>query len=357
MEKENIKSDVKKKKNQKKKSFMNIKDIAKKAGVSVATISYVVNNKPGVGAGTRKRILSLIEQEKFIPNMNSRRLTMKRSFNYYMAIDYNSPINNMFYSEILHEMTSACADSGYNVVLLNYTNDNISELITNIKIQGNADAFFFMHDIDEKAYNTLYSLELPFVVIDSHLKNAPYPTVRIDYELAMYTVTNYLIEQGHKDIAFVSTTRIPEYYMATFNGFKKVMEENNLSCNPEWIKSEAKDMESAYRCMVDILKTGSNPSAVVCAGDIFALACMNCAQRKGFQVPEEISFISIDDLAISKIFHPPLTTLRIDPQEMVKKAVESIKSQIALKKDPNILSFVLPSTNLMIRKSVLPFHK
>lgn len=330
----------------------NIQRIAEQAGVSTATVSYVINNKPGVSEATRERIRGIIEREDYTPNVNSRRLAMKRSFNIVLAIDNDSPLDNIFYSSILNEITAVGAEFGYSIVLHNMSGNNAKTAVNEVAKQGNADGFIFMHDIDNDTHQIINRTGCPFVIIDSHLKSPTYPAVRIDYEIATYTVTRYLIEQGHKDIAFVAMSRIPEFYLATFNGLMRAFSQSGISIYPPWIQADAYDMESAFKCMQEILRTPKQPTAVVCSGDIFALACINCTQSVGLNVPKDISFVSIDDLYISSFYYPSLTTLRINLQEMAKRAVMLLNEQLEGKVNASNIVHTLRSDDLVIRSSV-----
>lgn len=330
---------------------MNIKKISELAGVSTSAVSFVLNNKKGVSDETRKKVLDIIKRENYTPNVNSRRLILKRSFNIILVLDDNiAKLDNLFYTAVINAIITKAGKLGYSVVLsLKSDTPDKSLFLHSIK-QGNADGMILLQDIGSETVYELNNLKIPYVVIDSHKIDPKYVSVRSNIETASYVAAKYLVTCGHKDIGFIGMSRIPDFYISSFNGFKRALSENSLSFSPDWIQGDAYNEASAYECMKKILDSPRLPTGVFCAGDIFAVGGMNCSYDMGYKVPDDISFCAIDDIEISKYYRPKLTTVNLNKVEMGEKAVEILDAQINNK--PFEKMYMVKSDELIIRDSV-----
>ena len=332
-----------------------IKQIAKIAGVSPATVSFVLNNRKGISEETRKRVLEVIEREQYTPNINSRRLSLKRSFNIALLTnDEFSMYSDLFATKTMNAVTESATKLGYTVILLPQKNkmDN-SLLLSSIK-QGNLDGIIIFQDIDPSLYATLQDQGIPVVSIDSHNLDRPYTKIYVDYTLAAYTAVKYLIDQGHRKIAYLGIERLPEFYISCLNGYKKALSEFSLPLNPAWMNNMAWNESYSGDVMETILKSEDHPSAVFCANDLLAIGAIRRAIRLGFNVPADVSVISIDDIFISEFFNPAITTVHLDIAEMGRKAMELLNALLAGEKVESV--YPMRSDNLIIRESVAKNH-
>ena len=325
---------------------VNIRGIAEKAGVSAAAVSYVLNGKPGVSAETRERILHIIAQEGYAPNMNSRRLATSRSYNILLVTEEKSPLSNLFYASILGALSEVCGRRGYSLVLAGQ-----KEAVQAIR-QSNADGLIFLKDPEDETRQILLRENAPFAVIDSQFSDPPYDCVRADYCSAIRTVTEYVIAQGHRRIGLFSRTDIPEYHATTLRGFREAMEAAGCELRKDWIFGDAVDMEAAKVCMERLLSMPERPTALVCAGDLIALAAMTRFREAGGNIPLDCSFASVDDLSVSQLYYPPLTTVQIDPCEMAEKAVMLLEKRYGGEREPEVVTVC--SQKLIVRGSVCP---
>jgi DNA-binding LacI/PurR family transcriptional regulator len=334
-------------------SKITIKKIAELAGVSVPAVSYVLNGKKGVSEETRQRILAIIEDMEYTPNVNSRRLILKRSFNILVSLDTSvSTLNNFFYTEVLNAIVSKATELGYNTVLSSDTESQKKENLIDALQQGNADGVIFLRDIPSSLQERIEKAGAPFVVVDSQKTQPAYPCIRCDSEHASYIATKYLIDQGHRKIAFIGMDRLPDFYIRAFGGYCHALADGNLPIQSDWIQAGAYDEASAQRCMQDILDSPELPTAIYCAGDIFAIGAMNYLQDHGYAVPRDFSITSIDDIVLSRYYHPPLTTVQIDKCKMGTLAVEMLDHLIVGETVDPVVS--IASDQLIVRKTVAP---
>ncbi len=166
--------------------------------------------------------------------------------------------------------------------------------------------------------------------------------------------TRYLIVHGHRNIGFIGSSYIPDFYLQTFTGFRNALAEANLQLQPAWMQVDASDENSAYKCMERIVSTPSLPTAIFCPADIYAIGAIRCAREKGLRVPEDISFIGIDDILLSRYYEPGLTTVRIDKEEMGCLAMETIVKKINGQPAGTV---IVKSDNLIVRDSVISIIK
>ena len=324
-----------------------IKEIAEMAGVSKASVSYVMNGKGNVSKVTKKKILKIIKDTNYVPNKNSRKLRTKKNFMITIASPVEaSPFDNLFYLDITKSVMERCRESGYSLSICNLPSD---EKIPNELLGGNTDGVIFFQSAAPDILNALERQSVPFVITDAYSADPSHIIVTTDNEFFTETAMDYLISKGHKEIAFITSQYLPEYYSQTYNAYKRAISSVNSHIPPEWIQSGAYDESSAYECMTRIIDSGRIPTAVFCAGDIFAVGAMKCAVERGYKIPGDISFMGIDDILISSYINPPLTTIHIDKKEMGDISIELLFKMI---RGETAESVRIKKCELIERKSV-----
>jgi DNA-binding LacI/PurR family transcriptional regulator len=336
-------------------SKLTIKEIANAAGVSPTTVSFVLNNRKGVSESTRQKILEIIHTMKFTPNRNSRRLLFRKSFNICLAMNpESSPFVDLFYFDVTRGIVDASARYDYNLIIsmLNY-GKGIKGHVPGCVKNHDADGIIFLQDTPESILKEAQALGIPFVLVDAESRVAlKYTSINLDSECSVRVAIEYLVNKGHRDIGFITSAYLPRYYKQTITGFSKAMTEYRLPVNNSWIFTEAEDEHSAYRGMEKILKNKSLPSAMVCAGDRYAIGAIRCVQDKGFQVPGDISFIGMDNILLASHITPPLTTISYNTFEMGETAFELLIKKI---RGETVESMIFPSESIVERSSVREF--
>ncbi|HOJ11126.1 MAG TPA: LacI family DNA-binding transcriptional regulator [Clostridiales bacterium] len=333
---------------------LTIKEIAKMAGVSPSAVSIVLNNRKGVSEETRNRVMEIVEKLNYYPNPNSRRLLFNKTNNIGILFKKNaSPMEHFFYSELNSIILQECEALGYNLMFSSvaFNNKTNEVILPNVVNYRDVDGVIFYGDIDIQIINKFNTLDIPFIIVDSHHTSGDILSVSADYNEASYTATSYLISIGHTSIAFIGTNLIPFYGNQTFSGFKKAIEENRISLPINWIQLDAFDENSSYICMKNILSYNQLPTAVVCSADIFAIGAMRCLRDNGTKIPENMSIIGIDDILLAQYVDPPLTTVKIDKVKMGKIAIDLLVKKIENKKAENN---VISSNEIMLRNSTRP---
>jgi DNA-binding LacI/PurR family transcriptional regulator len=330
-------------------SKLTIKEIAKMAKVSRTAVSFVLNNRKGVSEETRQRVLKVILLTNFTPNKSSRRLSFKKSFNICLVMNpKSSPFTDFFYFDITRGIAEESNYYGYNL-LLSHLNHDGGKIPDSINGQD-ADGIIFLQDTPAPILARVESLNIPFVLVDAQTNSDKYTTINPDSERSACAASEYLINHGHRKIGFIGSSYLPRYYTQTYSGFTKVLTNNGIKVNQKWVFIDAYDEKTAYLGMSKILENKKLPSAMFCAGDLYAIGAIRCAQEKGYSVPQDISFISMDDIVLSSHITPPLTTIGYNTFNMGKTAVDLLIKKI---NGEQVQSYIAPSENIIERASVI----
>lgn len=332
------------------KGKLTISDIAAMAGVSKTTVSFVLNNRKGVSEDTRQKVLSVIEQTNYTPTLNSRRLYYQKNFTIAVLFDKQAPgLENLFSFGIMNALMKRCTHYDYALVYSEYSVDGDSCKLPQIILNKDVDGLIFLRDIPLPLVSRLHRLGIPFVVADDHTEHTALNTVKVDYALAAYTAVNYLTQQGHQRIGFVGNTNLPSFYTQIFSGFQKALKQANLPLELDWFLDKVQSKESLHAEVARLLQQETLPTAIFCMEDMLAIELMRCLQKKGIRVPEDISVISIDDIVISALTFPALTTVALDKEALGTYAVDLL---IRLIDGENPKSITISSNDLVIRESV-----
>jgi len=308
---------------------LTIKEIAKLANVSPSAVSIVLNNRKGVSEETRGKILEIIEKLQYTPNPNSRRLLFNKTNNIAVLFRKNtSPLEHFFYSDLNRIILHECEALGYNLIFTSVNIEDGNVVLPNVIRAYDADGVIFYGDADSLLLNAIRKYDIPYVIVDSHVLSNDSLSVNADYMKAAYLAADHLVQLGHLDIAYVGSSFTSNFGGQTFAGFKKAVGEHSMVIPIQWIQVDAVDEASAYLSMKEILSSGKHPSAVLCAADIFAVGVIKCIKDHGLKIPEDISVVGIDDILLARYLEPPLTTIRIDREEMGRLAIELLMKKI-----------------------------
>lgn len=300
----------------------NIRAIAQKAGVSAAAVSYVLNGKPGVSAETRERVRKIIEENEYTPNMSSRRLAAKRSFHLLLITDSVSPLNNLFYGSVLSALAGVVEQKGYHLIV-----SGLEHALLSVR-RSDADGLLLLHDPSGEETEALEACGVPYVVLDSHTDRADCCRVRADYRAAVRRAAEYLLGLGHRELCLFGRDDIPEFDAETRRGFRDALTAASLPAENSPVYTDCGTAEGAAARALALADEETLPTGIVCTGDLSALAAMTALQKRGIRVPERVSVVSVDDLAVSALYYPALTTVRVDVEEMAERGVELLERQM-----------------------------
>ncbi|MBZ4662940.1 MAG: transcriptional regulator, LacI family [Caloramator sp.] len=293
-----------------------IKDVAKKAGVSVSTVSRAFNNYSDINPETRELILKVADELGYKPNIIARSLSSNKSFRLGMLVeDYDlvGMLNPLVF-EILMSFKNTATKLGYETVLLSTTsdiqkNEKLSKLFSDKQLDG---MFIMGLKMTDEYYRELSKIDSPCVLYDININNPNVGCVGVDNTRGAFLAVEYLLKNGHKKIgfinghkdAYVSYERLDGYYLA----------HNRYAINVDNTLIEYADFtdKGAEEAVEKLINRHRDLTAIFCASDIMAIGALNRLNDLGYTVPDDISIIGFDGIYLSQCVSPKLTTIKQD---------------------------------------------
>jgi LacI family transcriptional regulator len=304
-----------------------IKDIANEANVSVTTVSNVIHgNYKHVAQDTVERIRRIIEKNNYIPNMTARSLVNKLSkiiavINRVVPEKSGNFISDPFHSIFIEGIERKLRERGYYLMVRTIYNENeLFSLLHNWNMDGLILTGLFQDEFFEK----LVVASIPFVLVDSYIDNYKVLNIGLDDVKGGYMATKYLIDKGHRNIVFASPIiKHNGVVEKRFKGYKKALQEAGIPfANKNVYQQEINIVEGIE--LGHKLSLRTDITAIFATADILAAGIISGLNEKGGRVPEDFSVIGFDDLYISSLTAPRLTTIHQDVQEKGKIAAESL---------------------------------
>ena len=309
-----------------------LKDVAQLAGVSAATVSYVLNGKRSISEETRRRVLDAVRKLDYVPDLNARGLSMRDSKLIGVVVPQTEPgdrlmFQNSFYSEVLGSIEYCARQQGYHI-LISATDANESYLT--LAKQRNLDGIIVIGMYPSEFYQQMKKSQIPIVLIDSYCNDYYYHNIRIDDAYGSYLATQYLLQCGHRELAFF-VGRIQEngVMKKRLTGYQQALAEFGVPYRKESVFEGQIDYASGVELARQLLACGLPATAVVAAADILAIGALKGFYEAGRRVPDDISIVGFDDLEISQYLTPGLTTVRQQISLKGQKAVELLLKHIA----------------------------
>ena len=332
---------------------MNIRDVARRAKVSTATVSRVVSGSDVVKAKTRERVLRTIKDMGFVPNLSARSLSLGRSHMLGIII---SDIKNPFFPDLVQRFTELAEKCGF-AVLVSDTNYEIEraklaiERMLAHKIEGVA---IMTSELHESLVRQLTDAHIPIVFLDSY-EGELAETLRIvaiDYETGIHEALDHLIEEGHKRFAFISGPLTLRSAAWRQGFFLKSLRERKVKLNGQTLAAGNHQVDGGFAAMNGLLRGKKPPTAVLTSNDLTAFGAINAIYAAGLSVPGDISVVGFDDIAISAAYNPQLSTIQLSRTEIATRAFDALYAAT--------LGEVMPSpphpirTQFIDRKSTAP---
>jgi len=327
-----------------------IYDVAREAGVSMATVSRVVNNNPNVKPQTRKKVYEAIERLGYRPNAVARGLASKKTTTVGVVIP---DIANANFAEVARGIEDIANMYHYNIILCNADKRKEKEIrVINTLLEKQVDGLLFMGGVvtDEhiQAFNTS---NVPIVLCATTDEKGTMPSVDIDHETAAYDAVRKLIAEGHTRIAMISgTLQDPANGYARYQGYKRALEESGIALDETLVRVGNYRYESGIEAVQYFLGLAERPTAVFAATDEMAIGAIHGIQDAGLSVPADISVIGVDNIRMASMVRPLLTTVA---QPMYDIGAVSMRLLTKLMKKENVeQARVTLQHELIVRNSV-----
>lgn len=285
-----------------------IYDVAREAGVSMATVSRVVNGNPNVKPSTRKKVLEHIERLGYRPNAVARGLASKKTTTVGAIIP---DISSMFFADLARGIEDIAVMYDYNVILANSDRNHERELkLIDTMFEKQVDGILFMGgDLTDEHIKQLKSTSVPVVLASTYEETSQIPSVNIDNEAAAYEATDFLIKRGHAHPAFVyghDESRISQF---KFDGYKRALDEHDIELCTDYIIDVDYSYDSGILAAKKLMALEVRPTAVFVASDEMALGVIHGVQDLGFSVPDDIEVFGFNNTRLATMVRPALSTI------------------------------------------------
>jgi LacI family transcriptional regulator len=305
---------------------MKIKDVAREAGVSTATVSHVINNTRFVSDEVRARVQEAIERCDYYPNAQARSLASGRSHTLGILI---SDIVNPFFPELVKSIEMAAFERGYDVVLANtnYEAERTSNYVRRLIERKVAGVALMTSELDTALIDELARRDVCVVFLDIGSAGERMSNLVVNYAVGIKEAIQHLVSLGHEQIAYISGPVRLRSAAKRREAFRECVAKQLPGARPAIYEGDFK-IEGGRRAAHEILEKGRLPTAVVVANDLMALGAMQEFRAAGLRVPQDISIVGFDDIAFASLTDPPLTTICLPRMELGRRAVEALMTTI-----------------------------
>lgn len=308
---------------------VSIKDVAVAAGVSTTTVSYVLNQKStqSISPETVDRIQKVVAELNYVPNLNARSLSSRKTNLIGIVIPQTEPgkefmFANPFYGELLSSVEYTARKNGYHLLL---SGPEPNQSYIHIARNRSVDGIIIVGSYPTQRLDELHQLSVPVVLIDTYVKDPVFHTIGIDDRLGGEMATQYLIQKGHRKIAFVAGSVSEQGVMQKrFLGYMDALNKAGLPMNEKQLYLGNVAFDFAQSAAAEIQARGNVETAAFAAADILGVGLLKGMHKLGRRVPEDFSIVGFDDVDLAQLSDPSLTTVHQDIAGKGRAAVQMI---------------------------------
>lgn len=337
-----------------------LKDVATLAGVSIGTISRVLNNHRAVSPVTREKVEEAIRKLNYTPNSLARSLVTGRAQSFGLFVVQQNPIRRSAWPYellVIQGISDFLKDKGWDLQISWCYREEINDprFVAQMVNRRNVDGILIMSfwSIELPALLELVSRDVPFMLIGFRNPTHPIRSIEFDNAGATKQLVEYLIKLGHRDFALITGESETLHMIDRLKGFHDALSEAGLSLRNGMLRRADWSIEAGYEHMVEILRYSPHPTAVVCGNDNLAAGAIKAITEHGLSVPEDISVVGFDDSAIAEAVEPSLTTVSVPIFEMGQLAAEKLFLEVNEAQSVRDERVVLPC-KIVVRDSTAP---
>lgn len=329
---------------------MDIREIAKRAKVSTATVSRAINRVPTVDPQLAKRVWKVVEELGYYPNTQARALVSGRTRIFGLIV---SEITNPFFPEIVQAFEDIAVQHNYEILLTSTIHDpkRMEAAVRRMlerRVEGVAILTFGM---EESLLEGLRFRKVPLVFVDVAPALPHVSNIKIDYERGIRQAVQHLAALRHERIAFISGPLRLKSASARKASFLRCLEEIGARTEPEFLIEGDHTMEGGMRAFDRLFKLPVRPTAVMCSNDVTAIGVMREAYEQGVSIPQQLSVVGFDDVHLAQFMNPPLTTIRMSQTELARLAFTALLNDVERGKPAEKGTEYKLETDLVLRKS------
>lgn len=329
-----------------------IKDVAEKAGVSIATVSRAFNESHKVKEATRTRVLAIAHKLKYTPNAAARGLIMNRS----EAIGLLLPdLHGEFFSEFIRGADETVQANGYHLIVSSSHND-VDEIESALRfVRGRVDGLVVMSPlVHSEILLRNIPRALPVVVVNCGFRQSTYDTISIDGFGGARTIVRYLLDLGHRRIAIIKGSDVNVDALARLSGYRTALQERGVVPDPTLEFDGDFTDASGYKAAQAIVQAKPRPTAIFASNDTMAISAIGALREAGLHIPEDISVCGFDDIPVARYLQPALTSVHVPIRDLGFMSIEMILKRLQPRKRKEKASQILVATTLSVRASCGP---
>lgn len=326
-----------------------MKDVAERAGVSVTTVSHVINRTRPVATETRRRVLHVIKELNFYKNAHALRLARGKSDFFGLIV---SDISNPFFPELIKSFEASALDQGFDLLLCNTDYDPrrteaaVRKMIEN-KVRGVA---VMTSEMSTALAEELAAHQVAVVFLDVGPVKSLMSNIRVDYSKGIFEAIRHLHDLGHRDFAFIAGPQSLRSAVTRRDAFIEALKECGLPSH-QTVEGNHK-VEGGMAAARTLLGGPMLPSAILCSNDLTAIGALSALRGAGVRVPGDVSVVGFDDIYFARLAYPALTTVSLPRDCLGKLAFEALQKMLRSKGRRGV-EYVL-ETHLVVRESTAP---
>jgi LacI family transcriptional regulator len=325
-----------------------IRDVAREAGVSVATVSRVLNDSGPVRAETRRRIDEVAHRLQFTPNPTARSLSMRCTHTIGVLLP---DLYGEFFSEVIRGIDQTVQQNGYHVLISSSHNSPREVERALSAMRGRLDGLILMvPDLELETVEPYLPRRIPVVLLNADLKQTAYNSLNIDNVGGARAITMHLLERGHRSIGMIQGPELNRDARDRARGFAEAMHARGLAGDSALLMRGDFTEASGHRATRTLLDSGRAVTAIFAANDSMAVGALSALREAGRHVPDEVAVVGFDDIPIAQYLNPPLTTVRVSIARLGARAAERMFECVRATNPPDPKQEVLPA-ELVIRRS------
>ncbi|MGA9355444.1 MAG: LacI family DNA-binding transcriptional regulator [Terriglobales bacterium] len=329
---------------------MDIREIAKRAKVSTATVSRAINRVPTVNPTLARRVWKVVDELGYYPNTQARALVSGRSRIFGLIV---SEIINPFFPEIVQVFETIAVQHDYEILLTSTVHDP-KRMETSVRrmIERRVDGVAVMtFGMEELLLEDLKVRNVPLVFVDVGPSRPRVSNIRIDYLNGIRQAVQHLAALRHERIAFITGPLGLRSAVARKTAFACAMKEIGLETDPDLIVEGDHTLEGGMSATATLLKHPQRPTAIMCSNDMTAIGVMRQSYDEKISIPEELSIVGFDDIRLAQFILPPLTTVQMSQPELARLAFHALLAEVQRQTPaPHGAEYTL-KTNLVLRES------
>ncbi len=325
-----------------------IKEVAQKAGVSIATVSRVFNNSDLVTRATVDHVRKIAQELRYFPNASARSLSRKQNETFGMILP---DMFGEFFSELIRGADKTAQKNSYNLLLSSSHNDQ-KELVQALNVmKGRVDGLIIMSPlIDADTLNNNLPKSLPVILLHCIVQDDSFDSIVIDNYSSAYQIVNHLIQHGHKRIAIIKGAHGNYESEERLRGYRDALLQANCQVDPLLELDGEFSEESAYEAIKTMLTRKPLPTAVFASNDSMAIGALKALHDEGIAIPGDIALAGFDDIPVSRYVKPALSTVHVPIYKMGVLAIEKLMTNVRDKNGQQKETIVFP-TELVLRES------